>query len=109
VIFPISLVVTFLTRPVAQKKLEIFYRQIRPGGVWGPIRKAVGNLSGEALTFSSWLDVVGGVMLCYGLSLTIAYAILLNYPACLTSFLVACAGGFLVWKWYRNEVVRFSE
>ena len=61
------------------------------------------------MTLSSWLDVIGGVMLCYGLSLAIAYAILLNFAACLACVLVALLGAILVWKWYDKEVVRLSE
>jgi len=48
-------------------------------------------------------------MLCYGLSLAIAYAILLNFSACLACVLVALLGAILVWKWYYKEVVRLSE
>ena len=109
VVFPLSILVTFLTQPVSKQKLVNFYRQVRPGGAWGPIRKAVGPVSGSALNSSSWLDVIGGVMLCYGLSLAIAYAVLLNGPACMASAAVSVVGGFLVWKWYGKEVIRVSE
>ena len=109
IIFPLSIAVTFLTQPVSLEKLEVFYRQVRPGGFWGPVRQKVGKVSGSALTLSSWLDVIGGVMLCYGLSLAIAYAILLNFAACLACVLVALLGAILVWKWYDKEVVRLSE
>ncbi len=109
IVFPLSLVVTFLTQPVSQKKLEAFYRKVRPGGVWGPIRESVGPLSGSALNASSWLDVIGGVLLCYGLSLAIAYAILLNGPACAACLAASTFGGFLVWKWYGKETIRLRE
>ena len=109
IVFPLSLIVTFLTPPVSEEKLESFYKQVRPGGVWGPIRKSVGPVSGAALQMSSWLDVIGGVMLCYGLSLCIAYAILLNWGACAICGLVAGIGAYLVWRWYGNEVVRLRE
>ena len=39
------------------------------------------SLSGSALNASSWLDVIGGVLLCYGLSLAIAYAMAENCVA----------------------------
>jgi hypothetical protein len=66
-------------------------------------------VSGSALNASSWLDVIGGVMLCYGLSLTIAYGILLNQTACLISLAVSCVGAMIVWVWYGKEVKRLSE
>ena len=109
IVFPLSILVTFLTKPVSQGKLERFYQQVRPGGAWGPIRKATGTLSGSALNASSWLDVIGGVMLCYGLSLGIAYAILRNGTACAVSITIAASGGFLVWRWYGKEVIRLKE
>ena len=109
VIFPLSILVTFLTQPVSKEKLITFYRQVRPGGAWGPIRKAVGKVSGSTLTLSSWLDVIGGVMLCYGLSLAIAYAILLNFPACGFCTAISFTGALLVWRWYKKEVVRLTE
>jgi SSS family solute:Na+ symporter len=109
IVFPLSIVVTFLTQPVSTQKLVAFYRQVRPGGAWGPIRREVGPVSGSALNASSWLDVIGGVMLCYGLSLTIAYGILLNQTACLISLAVSCVGAMIVWVWYGKEVKRLSE
>ena len=48
-------------------------------------------------------------MLCYGLSLTIAYGILLNQTACLISIAVSCVGAMIVWVWYGKEVKRLSE
>ena len=109
IVFPLSLVVTFMTQPVSTNKLVQFYRQVRPGGAWGPIRRELGPVSGSALNTSSWLDVIGGVMLCYGLSLTIAYGILLNKTACLISLAVSCVGAIIVWVWYGKEVKRLSE
>jgi hypothetical protein len=32
---------TYLTRPTDLETLESFYRQVRPWGVWGPIRRRV--------------------------------------------------------------------
>ena len=66
-------------------------------GAWGSIQCEVGPVTGSALNASSWLDVIGGVMLCYGRSLTIAYGILLNGPACLISLTLSFVGGFIVW------------
>jgi hypothetical protein len=109
VIFPLSILVTFLTQPVSKEKLIHFYRQVRPGGAWGPIRKAVGKVSGSTLTLSSWLDVIGGVLLCYGLSLAIAYAILLNFLASAACSGISLIGAMLVWRWYKKEVVRLSN
>lgn len=106
VVFPASILVTYMTKPVSMIKLQAFYRQVRPGGAWGPVSREVGPVFGSALNSSSWLDVIGGVMLCYGLSLSIAYGILLNFPAFAVSAVTSMLGGLLVWKWYGKEVVR---
>ena len=49
------------------------------------------------------------MLLCYGLSLAIAYAILLNGPACAACLAASAFGGFLVWKWYGKETIRLRE
>ncbi|MEO0413389.1 MAG: sodium:solute symporter family protein [Verrucomicrobiota bacterium] len=102
VILPLSLIVTFATKPVSEAKLESFYRKVRPGGAWGAIKKRASR-GDDTLRFSSIIDVLGGVMLCYGASLTTAYAILTNYKLSAIWLTVTLLGGFLVWRWYKEE------
>ncbi len=110
IILPLSLIVTFLTAPVSEEKLKAFYQKIRPGGAWGRVRLLCGASEiRDALGRSTLLDVIGGFMLCYGASLTIAYSILLQYRSAAICLLVSLAGAVLVWRWYRAEVVRLSD
>jgi SSS family solute:Na+ symporter len=108
VVFPLSILVTFLTKPVRREVLQEFCRRVRPGGAWGPVRKA-SEESGSALDKSTWFDVIGGVMLCYGLSLAIAYAILLRFDVSIAWLVVSLTGGLLVYRWYGKEVIRLRN
>jgi len=62
------------------------------------------NLPGKALSVATILDVAGGILLCYGLSLAIGYAILLEFGKAGVCLGLAALGGFVVRRWYRKEV-----
>lgn len=108
VVFPLSILVTFLTQPTSPEVLERFYKKVRPGGAWGATSKKVGKVEGSAFALSSWLDVAGGVMLCYGLSLSIGYATLLKFVPSAICLLASGVGGYLVYIWYGNESERLK-
>ena len=104
IVVPISLIVTFLTPAVSKEKLDAFYRKVRPGGAWGILSKETRELPGKTLSLGTIVDVIGGILLCYGLSLTIGYAILLKFGKAGICFGLAVVGGFMVRRWYKKEV-----
>lgn len=104
IVVPISLIVTFLTPPVSKEKLDAFYRKVRPGGAWGVLSKETRDLPGKALSLATILDVIGAILLCYGLSLTIGYSILLKFGKAGICLGLAVVGGFIVHRWYKKEV-----
>jgi hypothetical protein len=104
IVVPISLLVTFLTPAVSKEKLDTFYKKVRPGGAWGVLNKETRALPGKALSMSTIVDVIGGILLCYGLSLMIGYAILLKFGKAGLCLGLAAVGGFIVHRWYRREV-----
>ena len=104
IVVPISLIVTFLTPAVSTEKLEAFYRKVRPGGFWGVLSRDVRDLPGKTLTLSTLFDVIGGIMLCYGISLAIGYSILLKFDKAVLCALLAVVGGFVVVRWFKKEV-----
>jgi len=104
IVVPISLIVTFLTPAVSKDKLEAFYRKVRPGGFWGVLSREVRDLPGKTLTLSTLFDVIGGIMLCYGISLAIGYSILLKFDKAVLCALLAVVGGFVVVRWFKKEV-----
>jgi Na+/proline symporter len=104
IVVPISIIVTFLTPAVSKEKLEKFYRKVRPGGFWGILDSDTRELPGKALSGSTIIDVIGGLMLCYGISLAIGYSILLKFSKAGICCLLAVIGGIIVFRWYKREV-----
>lgn len=109
IVVPISLIVTFLTPAVSREKLDAFYRKVRPGGAWGVLSQETRALPGKALSLSTILDVIGGILLCYGLSLAIGYAILLRFGKSGICLGLAVVGGLIVHRWYKKEVRVLAE
>jgi len=63
--------VMFLTRPETPEVLEGFYRRVRPGGGWGPQRRATGlapidDLGRDLMRWLVWSAAILGVMLGMG-------------------------------------------
>ncbi|MCH2115781.1 MAG: Na+:solute symporter [Pirellulales bacterium] len=108
IVIPVSLLVTFLTPPVSKEKLEEFYRKVRPGGFWSVLDTDVRTLPGKVLSLTSLTYILGGMMLCYGLSLAIGYAILLNFQVSGFCLVMAGAGGVIVKRWFNREVEMMS-
>lgn len=100
----VSLIVTFLTPPVSKKKLESFYCKVRPGGFWSVLDEDVRKLPGKVISLSTIVDVAGGMMLCYGLSLAIGFAILLKFTNVAICLLIAGIGAVIVKRWFKKEV-----
>jgi Na+/proline symporter len=103
-VVPLSILVAFISPRVSKEKLEKFYRQVRPGGFWGVLDPEVRNLPGKAISRHTILDIAGGLMLCYGLSLMIGYAILLKFAKAGICLALAAIGGLIVLRWYKKEV-----
>ena len=104
VVVPISIAVTFVTPKVPKAKLEAFYRQVRPGGLWSVLSQETRSLPGKALSLATIIDVIGGILLCYGVSVGIGYSILLRFDKAAISLGLALFGGVIVYRWYRKEV-----
>ena len=109
IIVPISILVAFLTPAVSKEKLEAFYRKVRPGGFWGIVSKEARNLPGKALNAGTFIDVIGGVMLCYGVSLGIGYLILLKFIKASICFALTILGAMIIRRWFKREVRVLQE
>ncbi len=108
-VIPICILVTLLTPPVPRERLDAFYRRVRPGGFWGGISKETRALPGKVLSAHTWLDVAGGLGLCFGISLSIGYGLLTRYGAMAICLLVTVLGAVRVASWYRREVRELEE
>ena len=109
IIVPVSLIVTFLTPKVSVHKLEMFYRKVRPGGFWGVVSKEIRNMPGKALNAGTFIDVIGGILLCYGISLGIGYCLLLKFGKAAACFGCSVVGAIWVFRWYKKEVRELEE
>jgi Na+/proline symporter len=109
IILFISFVFTFLTPKTSVKKLEEFYRKVRPGGLWGVVGKDIRLLPGKALNAGTFIDVIGGIMLCYGSSLCIGYCILMKFGKAAICFGCSLVGAFWIFRWFKKEVRELEE
>ena len=103
VLAPVTIAVwlttTFLTRPVAADRLRDFYRRVRPGGVWGPVRRSdplLPDPAGEGLTLRLAVPWLGGVAMTYGLTFGIGKLVLREMGAGASLLAVAALGGVFV-------------
>ncbi len=104
IVLPLSILSSFVTPRVSRATLEKFYRRVRPGGFWGGVDPEIRNLPGKAVSLGTIFDVIGGLMLCYGLSVAIGYGILLDFAKMGVCLLLAAVGAVIVYRWYKREV-----
>jgi len=104
IVLPLSILASFVTPRVSTEKLEKFYTRVRPGGAWGVVDPKIRNLPGKAVSMGTFLDVVGGLMLSYGLSVAIGYGILLQFTKMGICLALAAVGAVIVYRWYKKEV-----
>jgi hypothetical protein len=90
------LVVTFLTRPVERGRLDSFYRQVRPGGWWGPVAADNGDVQCDGFSWGRlgvWAAGSAGV---YGFLFGLGKLVLGDAASAVPLFLLAVAGGLVV-------------
>ena len=62
------LLVTWLTPPSSDEKLDAFYRRVRPPGYWGPVARRCRELRPEGLALTTVIAWLAGVVaLCSGM------------------------------------------
>ena len=98
------IVVTFLTKPVAEERLIQFYRRVRPGGVgWRKVAKAVPDVRGDSNFAWLFLDWVCGVLLAYTVLFGVG-KIIFGEPLLGVAllFVSVVAGGIIYWDLSRR-------
>ncbi len=75
----ISLIVTFMTKPVANEKLLTFYKQVRPKGWWGPIAAQLPEYVDHSSSRDTWLGFVFGVVFLNSILFSVGHAVLGSY------------------------------
>ncbi|WP_224997279.1 sodium:solute symporter family protein [Cesiribacter sp. SM1] len=99
------LLVTFLTRPTSNEKLQAFYDKVKPIGNWGPYRRSGERNPNIALIVLAWLSAV---VMAYAVLFFIGYLIFQNWTAAMLS------GGtiiisFILLKWSSSKVEIFGD
>jgi SSS family solute:Na+ symporter len=95
----ISILVTFLTKPVDNETLIHFYTKVRPKGWWGPISKQVPKLVDNSSSRESWLGFLFGVIFLNSILFAVGHAVLGGYQEALILLLVGIGSGWLTLKY----------
>ncbi len=91
-----SLIVTFLTKPVANDTLVSFYKKVRPKGWWGPIAAQVPNIMVEDKdSRNSWVGFILGVIFLNSILFSVGHAVLGSYTIALALLLIGLGSGWL--------------
>ncbi|MEW6357134.1 MAG: sodium:solute symporter family protein [Planctomycetota bacterium] len=96
--FIVSLVVTFLTSPVAEEKLAEFYRRVRPPGFWGPVAAKV-DLPPEARPRygRDLVNWIAGVALIFGSMFGLGKLCLGFWTSGVVYCIVGAVGAVVIW------------
>ncbi len=91
-----SLIVTLLTKPVANDTLVSFYKKVRPKGWWGPIAAQVPNIMVEDKdSRNSWVGFILGVIFLNSILFSVGHAVLGSYTIALALLLIGLGSGWL--------------
>lgn len=89
----LSLIVTFLTKPVDENHLIKFYQKIRPRGYWGPISRHIENNYKTSLDIKyNWFGFALGVLFLNSILFGVGHLVIGNY---FISFLLLMFGFIL--------------
>jgi solute:Na+ symporter, SSS family len=107
----ISLIVTLLTRPVGMDKLRTFNRKVRPGGWWAPVEadENPAGLPSAVYTRQTLIDILGGLALCLGATVSIGFALQLRWGLAVIALGVAAGGAISVYRWFRREGINLPR
>ncbi len=91
----ISIIITFLTKPVENEQLITFYKKVRPKGWWGPIAAQVPEVVDPTNSRNSWLGFIFGVLFLNSILFSVGHAVLGSYIFALVLLLVGGISGWL--------------
>ncbi len=94
----ISILVTFMTKPVNNDTLLKFYKKVRPKGWWGPIAKQVPELVDKSSSRESWLGFLFGVVFLNSILFSVGHAVLGGYTVAIILLFIGFGSGWLTLK-----------
>lgn len=86
------ILVMYLTGPVSNAKLEVFYRRVRPGGWWKPIAQRC-NITPPRPVIRLWLPWAAGVLCIYTAMFGVGYICLAEYLRGFVFLFIAAGSG----------------
>ncbi|MFB0564635.1 MAG: sodium:proline symporter, partial [Candidatus Aminicenantaceae bacterium] len=90
--------VTFLTRPVEREHLINFYKKIKPGGLWKPIRIQIPGLTQVTKIIPDIISWILGTVLIYSALFGIGKIILLETQKGIIFLAISVVSGFALYK-----------
>jgi Na+/proline symporter len=94
----IWLVVTFLTHSVEREHLIRFYKKIRPGGLWKPVREEIEEAKEKVTILRDVLNWLLGTILVYSALFGMGKIILLELKTGSIFLVVSVISGFALYK-----------
>lgn len=88
----IWLVVMYLTKPVSAEHLERFYRRVRPGGWWAPLKERCPDVS-IAPVAHGWIGWFAGVICIYAGLFGMGYLAIGKYPHAILPIVISVVSG----------------
>ncbi len=93
------LVVTYLTKPVEQKKLIKFYERTHPGGIgWKHIEKLTGGVKGDSGFGRLFIDWFLGIVVIYSFLFGLGKIIFAEYLWGTVILLIGFLAGFIIYS-----------
>jgi solute:Na+ symporter, SSS family len=99
----VSLVVTFLTRPVSYNHLKIFVEKCEPVGLWGDFHNHVSGKNALKGFFSTLMIWFAAMLMSFSGLFSIGYFILLQHTKGTLSLLVCTASMTLLYFLMNKE------
>lgn len=93
--------VAFVTPSVRKENLEEFYRRVRPGGFWGPIKNKL-EIAPESLK-TGVINSLLGVTACAGFTFSIGKLLLNQLKIGFIIMLIACVSSIVLYKRLKPE------
>jgi Na+/proline symporter len=100
------LVATFLTRPVDKEHLINFYKKIKPGGMWKPVKEGIEIAGKETRILPDILNWLLGIVLVYCSLFGIGKIVLLEFKTGIALLLVAAFMSIILYKNILKERVQ---
>lgn len=105
----ISIVVTFMTKPVDNATLLHFYTKVRPKGWWGPIAKQVPDLVDRSSSRGSWLGFLFGVVFLNSILFSVGHAVLGRYGSAIILMVIGAICGWLTLKFVASTKTQEAD